>query len=86
VTGNFMDYLCPTATETPRMTIDHIETPSPFSLLGAKGLGEGNSMSAPAALSNAVSDAMRPLGLRITELPVTPTTLFSAIHERREEK
>ena len=85
VTGNFMDYLCPTATETPQMTIDHIETPSPFSLLGAKGLGEGNSMSAPAALANAVSDAVRPLGLSITELPITPSTLFSAIHERREE-
>jgi 2-furoyl-CoA dehydrogenase large subunit len=85
VTGNFMDYLCPTATETPQMTIDHIETPSPFSLLGAKGLGEGNSMSAPAALANAVSDAVRSLGLNITELPITPSTLFSAIHERREE-
>jgi 2-furoyl-CoA dehydrogenase large subunit len=80
-----MDYLCPTATETPRLTIDHIETPSPFSLLGAKGLGEGNSMSAPAALANAVSDAMRPLGLSITELPVTPSTLCSAIHKREEE-
>ena len=85
VTGNFMDYLCPTATETPRMTIDHIETPSPFSLLGAKGVGEGNSMSAPAALANAVSDALRPLGLSITELPITPSTLFSAIHERTED-
>lgn len=85
VTGSFMDYLCPTATETPRMTIDHIETPSPFSLLGAKGLGEGNSMSAPPALANAISDAMRPMGLSVTELPVTPSTLFSAIHEREED-
>jgi 2-furoyl-CoA dehydrogenase large subunit len=85
VTGSFMDYLCPTATETPPLTIDHIETPSPFSLLGAKGLGEGNSMSTPAALANAVSDAMRPLGLSIRELPINPSGLYSAIHEREED-
>ncbi len=85
VTGSFMDYLCLTATESPRLTIDHIETPSPFSLLGAKGLGEGNSMSAPAALANAVADAIKPVGLRVTELPITPSGLFSAIHEHTEE-
>ena len=84
VTASFLDYLVPTATETPQLTIEHIETPSPFSLLGAKGLGEGNSMSTPAALANAVSDAMRPLGLSITELPIKPGTLYSAIHEREE--
>jgi 2-furoyl-CoA dehydrogenase large subunit len=65
--------------------MDHIETPSPFSLLGAKGLGEGNSMSAPAALANAIADAMKPAGLRLTELPITPSKLFSAIHEHTEE-
>jgi 2-furoyl-CoA dehydrogenase large subunit len=80
-----MDYLCPTATETPQLTVDHLETPSPFSLLGAKGLGEGNSMSAPAALANAVSDAMRPLGLNINELPIKPSALYSAVHEREED-
>jgi 2-furoyl-CoA dehydrogenase large subunit len=85
VTGSFMDYLCPTATESPQMSIDHIETPSPFSLLGAKGLGEGNSMSAPAALANAVADAMQPVGLRVTQLPITPSTLYSAVHERKED-
>lgn len=85
VTGSFMDYLCPTATEMPRLSMDHIETPSPFSLLGAKGLGEGNSMSAPAALANAIADAMKPAGLRLTELPITPSKLFSAIHEHTEE-
>lgn len=84
-TGTFVDYLCPTATETPRLNIDHLETPSPFSMLGAKGVGEGNSMSAPAALANAVADAMKPVGLRITELPITPGRLFSAIHEQGED-
>jgi 2-furoyl-CoA dehydrogenase large subunit len=85
VTASFLDYLVPTAMETPRLTIDHIETPSPFSLLGAKGLGEGNSMSTPAALANAVSDAMHPLGLSIKELPIKPGTLYSAVHERKED-
>ncbi len=84
-TGTFVDYLCPTATEIPQLTIDHIETPSPFSLLGAKGVGEGNSMSAPAALANAVADAMKPVGLHVTELPITPGRLFSAIHEQGED-
>jgi 2-furoyl-CoA dehydrogenase large subunit len=85
VTGSFMDYLCPTATESPSLKIDHIETPSPFSLLGAKGVGEGNSMSAPAAIANAIADAMRPAGLHVTELPITPSRLFSTLHEHAEE-
>jgi 2-furoyl-CoA dehydrogenase large subunit len=84
MTASFMDYLCPTATESPQLKIDHIETPSPFSLLGAKGVGEGNAMSAPAALANAIADAMQPAGLRVTELPITPSRLFSAIHEHTE--
>lgn len=82
VTGSFMDYLCPTATEMPTMEMDHIETPSPFSVLGAKGVGEGNSMSAPAAIANAVSDALRPVGVSIAELPITPSRLYEAVQER----
>lgn len=82
VTASFMDYLCPTATEMPAIKMDHIETPSPFSVLGAKGVGEGNSMSAPAAIANAVSDALRPVGVSIAELPITPSRLYEAIHER----
>jgi 2-furoyl-CoA dehydrogenase large subunit len=84
VTSSFMDYLCPTATEAPRLSMDHIETPSPFTLLGAKGVGEGNTMSAPPALANAIADAMRPSGLRISELPITPNTLFEAVHKSTE--
>lgn len=84
-TGSFMDYLCPTAAEVPRMTIDHVETPSPYSLLGAKGLGEGSTMSVPAAIANAVSDALRPEGKRIKSLPITPDKLFRMLHEGKEE-
>lgn len=83
-TGSFMDYLCPTATEIPEIEIDHVETPSPYSLLGAKGLGEGNTMSAPAALANAVSDALRSHGVRINRLPITPSGIFAAVHENEE--
>ena len=83
--ASFMDYLCPTATESPTMSIDHLETPSPFSLLGAKGVGEGSSMSAPAALANAIADAVEPLGVSISALPITPDTLFSAVQEIEEE-
>jgi 2-furoyl-CoA dehydrogenase large subunit len=68
LTGTFMDYLCPTAADLPAPTISHRETPSPFTPLGAKGLGEGNTMSAPAAIANAVADA---LGVELVELPLT---------------
>ncbi|WAH38010.1 xanthine dehydrogenase family protein molybdopterin-binding subunit [Alicyclobacillus dauci] len=79
LTGSFMDYLCPTATEIPPVTIRHLETPSPITPLGAKGLGEGNTMSAPAAIANAVSDALRPLGVSITALPLSPSRIWEAI-------
>jgi 2-furoyl-CoA dehydrogenase large subunit len=75
-TASLMDYLCPTAAESPRLTIDHLETPSPVTLLGAKGVGEGNSMSTPPALANAIADALRPLGVNLTRLPATPDRLF----------
>lgn len=60
--GTLADYLMPTACETPDPVIVHPETPSPFTPLGAKGLGEGNNMSTPACIANAFSDALRPLG------------------------
>jgi 2-furoyl-CoA dehydrogenase large subunit len=68
LTSSFMDYLCPTAPDLPALTSGHRETPSPFTPLGAKGLGEGNTMSAPAAIANAVADA---LGRDDVELPLT---------------
>jgi 2-furoyl-CoA dehydrogenase large subunit len=68
LTSSFMDYLCPTAPDLPALTSAHRETPSPFTPLGAKGLGEGNTMSVPAAIANAVADA---LGRDHVELPLT---------------
>ena len=72
LTGTFADYLLPTALEVPPIEILHIETPSPFTALGAKGLGEGNSMSTPVCLANAVADA---LGVPAIDLPLRPDKL-----------
>jgi len=72
LTGTFADYLLPTATETPDIEILHIETPSPFTPLGTKGVGEGNCMSTPVCLANAIADA---LGVADISLPLTPARL-----------
>ncbi|HZW76557.1 MAG TPA: molybdopterin cofactor-binding domain-containing protein, partial [Caldimonas sp.] len=56
--GTFADYLCPTAMEVPPVTIGHVETPSPMNALGAKGMGDGSAMLTPAAIANAVADAL----------------------------
>lgn len=74
--GTFADYLLPTATEVPPLEILHIETPSPLTPLGAKGLGEGNCMSTPVCLANAVADA---LGVASLDLPLLPATLAALI-------
>jgi 2-furoyl-CoA dehydrogenase large subunit len=76
LTGSFMDYLCPTAPDLPRLTIAHRETPSPFTPLGAKGVGDSNSMSAPAAIANAVADA---LGRDDIELPLTAPRVWELL-------
>lgn len=70
--GTFADYLLPTATEVPPLEVLHIETPSPFTALGAKGVGEGNCMSTPVCLANAVADA---LGVAAIDLPLSPAKL-----------
>ena len=76
LTGTFMDYLCPTGPDLPPLTIAHFETPSPFTPLGAKGVGEGNTMSVPVAIANAVADA---LGRDEVELPLTPARVWELL-------
>src|SRR5947209_10140856 len=66
LTGSFMDYLVPTASEAPVIDIAHVVSPSPLTPLGSKGLGESSSMTVPAVIANAVSDALGPLGVRLT--------------------
>jgi len=75
-----MDYLCPTAVEAPRMTIDHHGTPSPFSALGTKGAGENSAMSAPAVIASAIDDALRDHGVAIDALPITPASIWKRLN------
>jgi 2-furoyl-CoA dehydrogenase large subunit len=75
--GTFADYLVPTTMEVPTPLILHYESPSPFTPLGAKGVGEGNCMSTPVCIANAVADA---LGLAEVNLPLTPAKLAAHIH------
>ncbi|HUB13082.1 MAG TPA: xanthine dehydrogenase family protein molybdopterin-binding subunit [Acetobacteraceae bacterium] len=73
------DYLLPGATEVPDIRIDHMETPSPLSCFGQKGIGEGGAIGPPAAIANAVNDALAPLGVEITQLPITPRRILAAL-------
>lgn len=82
--GTLADYLMPTACEVPDPDIVHMETPSPFTPLGAKGLGEGNNMSTPVCIANAFADALRPLRARIGDavdirLPLTPSRVLALV-------
>jgi carbon-monoxide dehydrogenase large subunit len=79
LTGTLMDYLIPSAVEVPTMEVHHVETPSPTALGGFRGMGEGGTIGAPAALAGAVSDALAPLGVEVSELPVTPDRLFALV-------
>ncbi len=76
LSGTFADYLVPTANEIPEVEILHYESPSPFTPLGAKGLAEGNCMSTPAAIANAVADA---LGVRDVVLPASPRRIHAML-------
>jgi aerobic carbon-monoxide dehydrogenase large subunit len=76
------DYILPGATEVPDIRIDHMETPSPLSFFGQKGIGEGGAIGPPAAIANAVNDALAPLGVEITALPITPRRILAALLAR----
>jgi carbon-monoxide dehydrogenase large subunit len=66
----------------PRMEVSHLDRPSPTTLGGFKGAGEGGTIGAPAAIANAIADALAPLGIEINELPVTPERLFRLLAAR----
>lgn len=79
----FMDYLLPGATEVPEIKIRHLETLSPFTVLGIKGMGEGGAIAPPAAIANAVTDALHDLGVSIGQTPITPARVWQALDEAR---
>ena len=77
--GNMADYLVPMAGEMPDIVCAHIETPTLQSQLGAKGVGEAGTAGAPAAVMNAINDALAPLGARVTRMPFTPERILQAL-------
>lgn len=79
LTGSFTDYAMPRADDMPAVSVSSRQTPSPFNLLGAKGIGEGGTIAAPAAIVNAVHDAVAPLGITQLDLPLTSETIWRAI-------
>jgi carbon-monoxide dehydrogenase large subunit len=86
LSGTLMDYVVPSACEIPRMEVHHLETPSPVTLGGFRGMGEGGTIGAPAAIANAIADALAPLGIEVAELPVSPDRLFRLIGARTREQ
>lgn len=76
---SFLDYLLPGAFEIPEIKLEHIETPSPFTVFGMKGAGEGGAIAPPAAIANAVTDALRAIGAEANETPITPQRVWTAI-------
>ena len=84
LTATLADYLPPTAREIPEIELHHIETPSVNSITKAKGLGEGGTIGAPAAVINAINDALSPFRVEINEMPATPQRIRAAL--RKAEK
>ena len=83
LTASLVDYLIPSAPEIPMIETVHVESESPSTVGGYRGMGEGGTIGAPAAIANAVADALAPLGIEIHELPVTPERLFRLLEGAR---
>jgi carbon-monoxide dehydrogenase large subunit len=81
-TGSLIDYLVPTAAEIPDIDVEHLETPCAFTETGAKGMGEGGTIGAPAAVLNAVNDALRHTGAELDAVPITPEQVHRALERR----
>ena len=73
------DYLVPGPTEVLDVRIRHMQTPSPYTEFGVKGIGEGGAIAPPAAIANAINDALRPLNAEVTDFPITPRRVLAAI-------
>jgi 2-furoyl-CoA dehydrogenase large subunit len=83
IAQTFMDYLLPSSHEVPAIEIIDHETPSPHTVLGQKGSGESGYLGAPAALANAINDAIRPLGISVNALPIKMSGLGDLIADAR---
>lgn len=83
LTASLADYLAPLASNMPRIQIVHVEADLPATIGGFRGMGEGGTIGAPAAIANAISDALSPLGIEIDTLPATPERLFRLVEAAR---
>jgi carbon-monoxide dehydrogenase large subunit len=83
LSGTFMDYAMPIASDLPAIELLHQQIPSPLNPLGVKGLGEGGAIAPPVTLANAVCDALSPFGIEINATPIRPENLLRAVHARR---
>jgi carbon-monoxide dehydrogenase large subunit len=81
LSGSFMDYLVPTFAEVPAIDLIHLEYPSTRNPLGVKGVGEGGAVSPPAAIANAVEDALRPFNVCVRETPLSPERVRNLIKQ-----
>ncbi len=81
---SFMDYLLPTATDMPTLEVEHSETPSPNTPKGIKGMGEGGAIAPPAAIGNAIADALAPFDVKVTATPLSPNAIWRLVQEARQ--
>jgi len=86
LSSSLADYLLPGATEVPPIFIHHMETPSPYTRFGQKGLGEGGAIAPPAAIANAINDALKGLGVELLASPITPDAILTAIRSAGGER
>jgi aerobic carbon-monoxide dehydrogenase large subunit len=86
LTASLADYVVPTATEVPSISTVHLDAVSPSTVGGFRGMGEGGTIGAPAAIANALADALAPLGIEIFELPMTPERLFRVIERAKTRR
>jgi carbon-monoxide dehydrogenase large subunit len=84
LTGSLLDYAVPRATHVPALTLDTLETLSPLTPLGVKGIGELPTLAAPAAVANAVMDALSHRGIRHIDTPLTPEKIWQALQRAGE--
>ncbi|HEV7324029.1 MAG TPA: xanthine dehydrogenase family protein molybdopterin-binding subunit [Bosea sp. (in: a-proteobacteria)] len=84
--STFADYLLPGPTEVPTPRLDHMETLAPYTEFGVKGIGEGGAIAPPAAIGNAVNDALRRFGVELLRSPITPRRVLEAIHGARHRQ
>jgi aerobic carbon-monoxide dehydrogenase large subunit len=80
MTSSYMDYLLPTSSDVPHITMDHFETPSPINPLGVKGVGESGTLPVAAAIASAVEDALSARDVRVRQVPLSPMRIDELLY------